>query len=68
MVEVNRPQIEEAVRMILEAIGEDPSREGLLDTPKRVAKMMKRFFRASVKILKFILILFLEKNMKNLFS
>ncbi|MBS4203121.1 GTP cyclohydrolase I FolE [Lederbergia citrea] len=44
MKEVNRPQIEEAVRMILEAIGEDPSREGLLDTPKRVAKMYEEVF------------------------
>ena len=39
MREINKEQIEQAVRQILEAIGEDPNREGLLDTPKRVAKM-----------------------------
>ena len=44
MSEVNRTQIEEAVRLILEAIGEDPNREGLLDTPKRVAKMYEEVF------------------------
>ena len=33
-----RNQIEEAVLQILSALGEDPRREGLLDTPKRVAK------------------------------
>jgi len=32
-------KIEQAVRMILEAIGEDPAREGLRDTPRRVAAM-----------------------------
>ncbi len=31
-------RIEAAVREILAAIGEDPNRDGLLDTPKRVAK------------------------------
>lgn len=35
---VNLPKIEAAVRSILEAIGEDPDRDGLKDTPKRVAK------------------------------
>jgi GTP cyclohydrolase IA len=44
MAEVNRAQIEEAVKLILEAIGEDPTREGLLDTPKRVAKMYEEVF------------------------
>lgn len=44
MTNVNRAQIEEAVRLILGAIGEDPSREGLLDTPKRVAKMYEEVF------------------------
>lgn len=49
MAEVNRQQIEEAVRLILEAIGEDPSREGLLDTPKRVAKMYEEVFSGLTK-------------------
>ena len=32
-------RLERAVREILEAVGEDPSREGLLETPARVARM-----------------------------
>ncbi|PLT28424.1 GTP cyclohydrolase I FolE [Peribacillus deserti] len=44
MSAVNHAQIEEAVRMILEAVGEDPSREGLMDTPKRVARMYEEIF------------------------
>ena len=34
-------KIEQAVRMIIEAIGEDPEREGLKETPRRVAKAWK---------------------------
>lgn len=37
-------KIETAVRMILEAIGEDPEREGLRDTPSRVARMYQEIF------------------------
>lgn len=36
--------IEGAVRTILEAIGEDPTREGLLETPARVARMYAEVF------------------------
>jgi GTP cyclohydrolase IA len=32
-------KIEQAVKQILEAVGEDVSREGIIETPKRVAKM-----------------------------
>ncbi|MCQ2502864.1 MAG: GTP cyclohydrolase I FolE [Saccharofermentans sp.] len=38
------PKIEKAVREILEAIGEDPEREGLQETPKRVARMYAEVF------------------------
>lgn len=43
-MKVDREKIEQAVRMILEAVGEDPNREGLLNTPKRVAKMYTEAF------------------------
>jgi GTP cyclohydrolase I len=38
------PRIENAVREILSAIGEDPEREGLKDTPQRVARMYAEVF------------------------
>jgi GTP cyclohydrolase I len=44
MQEINLGKIEKAITMILEAIGEDPDREGLIDTPKRVAKMYAEVF------------------------
>ena len=42
--DVSRDQAEDAVRTLLRWAGEDPSREGLLDTPKRVAKAYKDWF------------------------
>ena len=44
MTNVDLKKIEEAVKMILEAVGEDADREGLVDTPKRVAKMYEEMF------------------------
>jgi GTP cyclohydrolase IA len=41
---VDTARIEHAVRQIIEAIGEDPDREGLVDTPRRIAEMYAEFF------------------------
>ena len=41
---VDRPRIEAAVREILAAVGEDPDRDGLLETPARVARMYQELF------------------------
>jgi GTP cyclohydrolase I len=42
--QVSQAQAEEAVRTLLRWAGEDTAREGLLDTPKRVAKAYKDWF------------------------
>jgi GTP cyclohydrolase I len=41
---MDREKIERGVRLILEGIGEDPGREGLLETPRRVADMYEEIF------------------------
>ncbi len=41
---VDKGRIEKAVREILEAIGEDPDRDGLIRTPERVANMYAEVF------------------------
>ncbi len=42
--QVDHARIESAVREILEAVGEDPDREGLHETPARVARMYAEMF------------------------
>ncbi|MBS3974590.1 MAG: GTP cyclohydrolase I FolE [Actinobacteria bacterium] len=41
---MNQGKIEQGVRLILEGIGEDPDREGLAQTPRRVAEMYAEVF------------------------
>ncbi|MFZ7133533.1 MAG: GTP cyclohydrolase I FolE [Eubacteriales bacterium] len=41
---MDKDKIKRAVKDILEAIGEDPQREGLLDTPRRIADMYEEIF------------------------
>ncbi|MFZ5353436.1 MAG: GTP cyclohydrolase I FolE [Bacillota bacterium] len=41
---MDKEKIEKAIRDILEAIGEDPDREGLRETPARIARMYEEIF------------------------
>ena len=41
---LDHEKIEEAVRLLLEGIGENPEREGLLGTPKRISAMCEEIF------------------------
>ena len=44
MKTIDTDKIQEAIKMILEALGDDVNREGLIETPKRVANMYKEVF------------------------
>ncbi len=41
---VNKEKIKEAVKLLLEGIGEDVNREGLVETPDRIARMYEEIF------------------------
>ncbi|MCL2201493.1 MAG: GTP cyclohydrolase I, partial [Oscillospiraceae bacterium] len=41
---VDKEKVMAAVKLFLEAIGEDPTREGLVDTPDRIARMCDDIF------------------------
>ncbi|HZK57498.1 MAG TPA: GTP cyclohydrolase I FolE [Clostridia bacterium] len=41
---LDKERIEKAVKEILFAVGEDPNREGLIDTPRRIANMYEEIF------------------------
>ncbi|WP_425447027.1 GTP cyclohydrolase I FolE [Dethiothermospora halolimnae] len=46
---MDKEKIKRAVRDILEAVGEDPDREGLIDTPRRIANMYEEIFEGLKK-------------------
>lgn len=41
---VDKAKVKEAIRLLLEGIGEDPEREGLKDTPDRIARMCTEIY------------------------
>lgn len=41
---VDKEKVVQGVKLILEAIGEDPNREGLIETPQRIARMYEEVF------------------------
>lgn len=41
---VDTKKVEEGIRLLLEGIGEDPKREGLKDTPERIANMCREIY------------------------
>ena len=41
---ISKEEAEKAIKTILKYIGEDPNREGLLETPKRVVKAFQEYF------------------------
>lgn len=44
MKSIDTGKVEVAIKMLLEALGDNPEREGLIETPKRVAKMYSEVF------------------------
>tara|TARA_Y100001970_G_scaffold280129_1_gene388636 strand:- start:9244 stop:9840 length:597 start_codon:yes stop_codon:yes gene_type:complete len=44
-IQVKDEEVEEAFKTILTWIGEDPNREGLIETPKRVVKAFREYFK-----------------------
>lgn len=41
---IDKEKVVQGVKLILEAIGEDPEREGLIETPDRIARMYEEIF------------------------
>jgi GTP cyclohydrolase I len=59
---MDKKKIEEAVRTILEAIGEDPERDGLKNTPCRIARMYEEILEGTHKNAEEDLEVFFEKQ------
>jgi len=49
---VSKDEAEKAIKVVLKYIGENPNREGLVETPKRVIKAFNEYLVVIVKILK----------------
>ena len=49
---MNKEKIMEGVKLILEGIGEDVNREGLIETPDRIARMYMEIFVNFVRLVK----------------
>lgn len=62
---MNVKRIEELVRELIIEIGEDPDREGLIETPKRVAKMYEEIYSGIGKNPENVVKLFNEQNNGN---
>jgi len=50
---ISQEEAEEAVKTLIQYIGEDPEREGLIETPKRVIKSFNDFMQVMVKTQKY---------------
>lgn len=59
---IDKDRVKKAVREILYAIGENPDREGLLDTPDRVARMYEEIFQGLHKDPRTLIKVFQEDN------
>ena len=49
---IDKDKIREGMKLILEAIGEDVNREGLIETPDRIARMYEEIFQGLHKTAK----------------
>ena len=47
---IDHEKVEQAVRLLLEGIGEDVNREGLIDTPDRIARMYEEIYGGMKKM------------------
>lgn len=59
---IDKDRVKKAVKEILYAIGEDPEREGLADTPDRVARMYEEIFEGLHKEPRELVKVFQEEN------
>lgn len=62
---MDNKKIEKIIHDLLIELGEDPSREGLKETPKRVSKMLKEFFKHDYQNTEELVKIFSEPTLQN---